>query len=54
MLAYDPTLRSRHALSVRSETGRQSAKGQLLEDIPRLISESGDVIGVGGLLREYL
>lgn len=46
MLTYDP----RHdsgVLYLFDEPGRQIAKNQLLEDIPRLISESGDVINVG-------
>jgi three-Cys-motif partner protein len=47
MLAYDPTHEA-GTLYLFDQSGRESAKGQLLEDIPRLISESGDVIGVGG------
>lgn len=47
MLAYDPTHEA-GTLYLFDQSGRKSAKGQLLEDIPRLISESGDVIGVGG------
>ena len=47
MLAYDPTHEA-GTLYLFDQSGRESAKGQLLEDIPRLISESGDVIGVWG------
>lgn len=46
MLAYDP----RHddgSLYLFDLSGRERARSQLLEDIPRLISESGDVIAVG-------
>lgn len=45
MLSYDP----RHetgALYLFDLSGRQQALGQLLEDIPRLVSESGDAIPV--------
>lgn len=44
MLAYDP--RDDGALYLFDVSGRQAAHAQLLEDIPRLVSESGDVIGV--------
>ncbi len=46
MLSYDPE-HDDSALYLFDASGRQMAKDQLLEDIPRLISESGDVIGVG-------
>lgn len=46
MLSYDPTHHD-GTLYLFDEPGRESAKNQLLEDIPRLISESGDVMGVG-------
>lgn len=46
MLSYDPGHDS-GTLYLFDESGRQTAKGQLFEDIPRLISESGDAIGVG-------
>lgn len=45
MLSYDP----RHddgSLYLFDVSGRQQAIGQLLEDIPRLVSESGDVLEV--------
>jgi three-Cys-motif partner protein len=47
MLAYDPN-HDTGSLYLFDDTGRASAKDQLLEDIPRLVSEFGDVIGVGG------
>lgn len=46
MLAYDPS-HDDGMLYLFDEQGRQAAKGQLVEDIPRLISESGDVVGMG-------
>lgn len=46
MLAYDPS-HDDGSLYLFDLSGREKAKNQLLEDIPRLISESGDVIGVG-------
>lgn len=46
MLSYDPA-QNGGTLYLFDEAGRHTAKGQLLADIPRLISESGDVIGVG-------
>jgi len=46
MLAYDPS-HDVGALYLFDVSGRESARNQLLEDIPRLISESGDVVGVG-------
>ncbi|CAN5380099.1 three-Cys-motif partner protein TcmP [soil metagenome] len=45
MLAYDPSHED-GALYLFDVSGRQSAREQLLSDIPRLVSESGDVIGV--------
>ena len=46
MLAYDPS-HDDGMLYLFDEQGRHAAQGQLVEDIPRLISESGDVVGVG-------
>jgi hypothetical protein len=46
MLSYNPD-HDRGTLYLFDDAGRSSAKEQLLEDIPRLISEAGDVIGVG-------
>lgn len=46
MLAYDPSHDS-GTLYLFDLSGRDNAKNQLLEDVPRLISESGDAIGVG-------
>jgi three-Cys-motif partner protein len=46
MLSYNPA-HNDGTLYLFDEPGRETAKKQLLEDIPRLISESGDVIGVG-------
>jgi three-Cys-motif partner protein len=46
MLAYDPTHEG-GTLYLFDDPGRDNAKGQLFEDIPRVISESGDVVKVG-------
>lgn len=46
MLSYDPD-HDGGTLYLFDEPARQTAKAQLLEDIPRLISESGDVIAMG-------
>jgi three-Cys-motif partner protein len=46
MLAYDPSHEG-GALYLFDMSGRQNAHSQLLEDIPRVVSECGDVIGVG-------
>lgn len=46
MLAYDPSHES-GMLYLFDLSGRDNAKNQLLEDVPRLIAESGDAIGVG-------
>jgi hypothetical protein len=46
MLSYDPSHED-GSLYLFDVSGRDSAKTQLLSDIPRLISDSGDVIGVG-------
>lgn len=46
MLSYDPS-HDEGALYLFDLSGREAARTQLLADIPRLISESGDVIGVG-------
>jgi three-Cys-motif partner protein len=45
MLTYDP--RHEGALYLFDLDGRDSARKQLMEDIPRLVSEFGDVVGVG-------
>lgn len=46
MLSYDPA-QDGGMLYLFDEPGREVAKTQLLEDIPRLISESGDAVAVG-------
>jgi three-Cys-motif partner protein len=46
MLSYDPAHES-GSLYLFDEQGRGTAKDQLREDIPRLIAESGDALGVG-------
>jgi three-Cys-motif partner protein len=46
MLAYDPT-HDDYDLYLFDDPGRERSRVQLLDDIPRLISESGDAIGVG-------
>lgn len=46
MLSYDP-VHDGGALYLFDLSGRETARTQLLADIPRLISESGDAIGVG-------
>lgn len=45
MLSYNP-LHEDGRLYLFDDAGRQVAHQQLMEDVPRLISESGDVIGV--------
>ena len=45
MLSYDP--RYEGALYLFDVSGRERAKQQLIEDIPRLVTEFGDVVGVG-------
>lgn len=45
MLSFDPDHDS-GTLYLFDNPGRQTAKVQLLDDIPRLISESGDVLGM--------
>jgi three-Cys-motif partner protein len=45
MLSYDPA-RDGGMLYLFDDSGRSTAKTQLMQDIPRLISESGDVIEV--------
>ncbi len=47
MLSYDPA-HDTGSLYLFDETGRATAKDQLMEDIPRLVSEFGDAISVGG------
>ena len=46
MLSYDPD-EDGGSLYLFDVSGREQARNQLLNDIPRLISETGDVIGVG-------
>jgi three-Cys-motif partner protein len=46
MLAYDPG-HDNGALYLFDEPGRATAKDQLMEDIPRLVSEFGDAVNVG-------
>ncbi len=46
MLSYDPS-HADGALYLFDLSGREGARTQLLTDIPRLISEAGDVIRVG-------
>ena len=46
MLAYNPAHES-GSLYLFDETGRAAAKDQLMEDIPRLVTEFGDAIAVG-------
>lgn len=43
MLAYDPS-HEEGSLYLFADSDRATAKGQLLEDIPRLVSESGDAL----------
>ena len=45
MLSYDP--RHEGTLYLFDVSGRESARQQLLDDIPRLVSEFGDVVGLG-------
>ncbi|WP_417614229.1 three-Cys-motif partner protein TcmP [Parasphingorhabdus sp.] len=46
MLAYDPS-HEEGSLYLFGDNDRAVAKGQLLEDIPRLVSESGDAVLIG-------
>jgi three-Cys-motif partner protein len=46
MLSYDPA-DDGGSLYLFDLSGREQARNQLLNDIPRLISETGDVIGIG-------
>jgi hypothetical protein len=46
MLTYNPEHDDGN-LYLFDVSGRNTAKNELLEDIPRLVSESGDVIGIG-------
>lgn len=46
MLSYDPS-HDENALYLFDLTGREKARNQLRDDIPRVISESGDAIQVG-------
>jgi three-Cys-motif partner protein len=45
MLSYDPR-HNEGMLYLFDDTGRASAKNQLLEDIPRLVTDSGDAMSV--------
>jgi hypothetical protein len=45
MLSYDPS-HTDGALYLFDLSGRVAAKKQLFDDIPRLVSESGDVVGI--------
>lgn len=45
MLSYDP--RDEGALYLFDQSGRDAAKSQLADDVPRLVSEFGDIIGIG-------
>ena len=45
MLSYDP--RHDGALYLFDQSGRAAAKSQLVDDIPRLVSEFGDTLGIG-------
>lgn len=47
MLSYDPAKEGR--LYLFDANGRQTAKSELTVDIPRLISDAGDTMGVGDL-----
>jgi len=46
MLSYDPS-NDANSLFLFDVSGREESKRQLLEDIPRLVSEFGDVVNVG-------
>ena len=50
MLHYDPD-HERGSLYFFDDPGRETAKEQLIEDIPRLISDSGDVLEVADFYR---
>src|SRR5258708_6686567 len=50
MLSFDPTHDS-NALYLFDISGRTEAKSQLSEDIPRLVTEFGDAVGVGEFYR---
>jgi three-Cys-motif partner protein len=45
MLNYDP--QEEGALYLFDQSGRDAARLQLAEDVPRLVSEFGDVVGIG-------
>lgn len=45
MLSYNPK-HDQGTLYLFDDVGRLTAKNQLMEDIPRLVSETGDVLGV--------
>ena len=45
MLSYDPS-HDEGMLYLFDASGRASAKNELLEDIPRLVTEAGDAIAV--------
>lgn len=46
MLSYDPR-DAENALYLFDISGRNAAKQQLFDDVPRLVAEFGDVVGVG-------
>jgi hypothetical protein len=48
MLAYDPSHEA-GSLYLFDRPGRQAAKNELLVDIPRLVTESGDAISIADL-----
>ena len=50
MLHYDPS-HDAGSLYLFDDSGREAAKGQLVEDIPRLISDSGDVMEMADFYR---
>ncbi|MCT7343239.1 hypothetical protein N5K55_29125 [Pseudomonas aeruginosa] len=47
MLAHDPEEEEKLTLYLFDSSAREEAKVQLLEDIPRVISEFGDALNVG-------
>lgn len=51
MLAYEKSYEG-GALYLFDITGRAKARDQLIYDIPRLVSDSGDVIGVGSFYEQ--
>lgn len=47
MLAHDPEEEKKLTLYLFDSSAREEAKGQLLEDIPRVVSEFGDALNMG-------